>query len=88
MVGTHQDGNINLVLAVILIGPGVLSSFVLQNVAASQLSHHKDITEGIAVGVGSILDLLRFPAVEYFPGVRLGWLESVAQVCQDWDQAL
>ena len=48
-----------LILGVILVGPGVLSSFVLKNVAASELSHHKDITEGVAVGVEVIADLIR-----------------------------
>ena len=88
MVGTHQDGDINLVLAVILIGPGVLSSFVSQNIPASGLSHHEDITEGVAVAVEIILDLIRVPAVKYFPGVGLGSLQSVAQASQDRDQAL
>ena len=88
VVGTHQDGDINLVLAVILIGPGVLSSFVSQNIPASGLSHHEDITEGVAVGVEIILDLLRVSAVKYFPGVGLGGLQSVAQASQDRDQAL
>ena len=88
VVGTHQDGDINLVLAVILIGPGVLSSFVSQNILASGLSHHEDITERVAVAVEIILDLLRVSAVKYFPGVGLGSLQSVAQASQDRDQAL
>ena len=84
----HQAWDTNLILAVVLVGPGVLSSFVSQNIAASHLSHHKDITEGVAVAVEVIADLIRVSAVKYFPGVGLGWLETVAQTSQDWDQAL
>ena len=85
---TPSLGDIPLLLAVIFTGPGVLSSFVSENVAASHLSHHEDITEGVAVAVEIILDLLRVSAVKYFPGVGLGSLQSVAQVSQDRDQAL
>ena len=88
VVGRHHHWDINLVLAVILIGPGVLSSFVSQNIPASGLSHHEDITEGVAVGVEIILDLIRVSAVKYFPGVGLGSLQSVAQVSQDGAQTL
>ena len=85
---TLEDWDINLVFAVKLIRPGVLSSFVSQNIPASCLSHHEDITEGVAVGVEVIADLIRVSAVKYFPGVRLGWLEGVTKVSKDWDEAL
>ena len=78
----------NLILGVKLIRPGVLSSFVSENIAASHLSHDKDITEGIAVCVEIIFDLSRVPAVKYFPGVRLSWLQRVAQTSQHRAQAL
>ena len=80
VVGRHGERDIHLLLAVILTRPGVLSSLVSQNIPASHLSHHEHITEGVAVGVEIILDQVRVCAVEYFPGVRLSWLQRVAQI--------
>ena len=79
---------LNLFFSVELIRPGVLSSFVFENKPSFLFSHNENITEGIAVAVELILNLLGLCGVEYLPGVRLCWLQGIAEISQHRDELL
>ena len=73
-----QLGARDLVRGVRLVGPGVPAASLAQLKPNPSLPHHKDVAEGIAVGVVEVLHGHRVHQVEHLPRVGLGPLQAEA----------